>query len=66
MKKSEMKFYCSQCDQPLRCDIQFAGRQIQRPGCLQIIRIPNSPSGSGFTQIEPKAAHAWDTSAWGG
>ncbi|MBI4659875.1 MAG: hypothetical protein HY735_13625 [Verrucomicrobia bacterium] len=66
MKTHELKFYCSHCDQPLKCEVQFAGRQIQCPGCQQLIRIPNPPSGSGFTQVEPKAARPWDTREWGG
>jgi hypothetical protein len=51
MSTSEFKFYCSHCDQPLKCDTQFAGRQIQCPACQHLIRIPNPPAGSGFTHI---------------
>jgi hypothetical protein len=66
MKSHEFKFYCSHCDQPLKCDPQYAGRQIECPACQKLVRIPNPPSGSGFTQIEPDSARPWDTRAWGG
>jgi DNA-directed RNA polymerase subunit RPC12/RpoP len=58
---SEFKFYCSHCDQPLKCETRFAGRQIQCPGCQHLIRIPNPPAGSGFTQISPESGRTWDT-----
>jgi hypothetical protein len=58
---SEFKFYCSHCDQPLKCEVRFAGRQIQCPGCQVLIRIPNPPSGSGFTHISPESGRTWDT-----
>jgi RNase P subunit RPR2 len=58
---SEFKFYCSHCDQPLKCEVRFAGRQIQCPGCQHLIRIPNPPAGSGFTQISPESGRTWDT-----
>ena len=66
MKTHEFKFYCPHCDQPLKCEVQFAGRDIQCPDCREIVRIPNAPSGSGHTQVEPESARAWDTNAWGG
>ena len=43
MNTSEFKFYCSHCDQPLKCEPQFAGRQIECPACHVLIRIPNPP-----------------------
>ncbi len=58
---SEFKFYCSHCDQPLKCEVRFAGRQIQCPGCQVLIRIPTPPSGTGFTHISPESGRTWDT-----
>jgi hypothetical protein len=66
MKTHELKFYCPHCDQALKCGAEYAGRQIECPGCRRVIRIPNPPSGTGFTEIEPKALRDWDTHAWGG
>ena len=61
MSTSEFKFYCSLCDQPLKCDPCHAGRQIECPGCNHLIRIPSPPPGTGFTQVEPQSGHTWDT-----
>lgn len=58
---NEFKFYCSHCDQPLKCDPCYAGRQIQCPGCNHLIRIPSPPAGTGFTHVEPQSGHTWDT-----
>ena len=61
MSATEFKFYCSHCDQPLQCEAQFAGRQIQCPACKHLIRIPNPPAGMGFTQVSPESGRTWDT-----
>ena len=61
MSASDFKFYCSHCDQPLKCDPCYAGRQIQCPSCQHLIRIPNPPAGTGFTQVNPESGHTWDT-----
>ena len=61
MSMPEFKFYCSHCDQPLKCEAQFAGRQIQCPTCHHLIRIPNPPPGMGFTHVTPETGHTWDT-----
>ena len=61
MNANEFKFYCSHCDQPLKCEPQFAGRQIQCPGCQHLIRIPNPPAGTGFTHVQPESGRTWDT-----
>ena len=61
METSEFKFYCTHCDQPLKCETRFAGRQIQCPGCQVLIRIPNPPAGTGFTHISPESGRTWDT-----
>ncbi len=61
MSTSEFKFYCSHCDQPLKCDPCHAGRQIQCPGCQHLIRIPSPPAGTGFTHVEPQSGRTWDT-----
>ena len=58
---NEFKFYCSHCDQPLKCDPCHAGRQIQCPGCQHLIRIPSPPAGTGFTHVEPQSGRTWDT-----
>ena len=55
MNTNEFKFYCSHCDQPLKCEPQFAGRQIQCPACNHLIRIPNPPAGTGFTHVQPES-----------
>ena len=61
MNTNEFKFYCSHCDQPLKCEPQFAGRQIQCPACNHLIRIPNPPTGTGFTHVQPQSGSTWDT-----
>jgi hypothetical protein len=61
VETSEFKFFCSHCDQPLRCEVRFAGRQIQCPGCKHLIRIPNPPAGLGFTHVSPESGRTWDT-----
>jgi len=61
MSTPEFKFYCPHCDQPLKCDPCHAGRQIQCPNCNYLIRIPNPPPGTGFTQVEPQSGRTWDT-----
>ncbi len=61
MSTSEFKFYCQHCDQPLKCDPCYAGRQIQCPSCQHLIRIPRPPPGTGFTHVEPEVGHTWDT-----
>jgi len=61
MSSSEFKFYCSHCDQPLKCEARYAGRQIQCPGCNVLIRIPSPPAGTGFTHVEPEVGRTWDT-----
>jgi hypothetical protein len=58
---SEFKSNCTHCDQPLKCDPCHAGRKIQCPGCNQLIRIPNPPAGSGFTQVHRKSGQMWAT-----
>jgi hypothetical protein len=61
MNTNEFKFYCAHCDQPLKCEARFAGRQIQCPGCKHLIRIPDPPAGMGFTQVTPESGRTWDT-----
>ncbi len=61
METPEFKFYCSHCDQPLQCEVRFAGRQIQCPGCKHLIRIPNPQAGLGFTHVSPESGRTWDT-----
>ena len=58
---NQFKFSCPQCQQHLQCDEQFSGREIQCPGCHHLIRIPNPPAGTGFTQVEPEVGRTWDT-----
>jgi len=61
METADFKFFCSHCDQPLKCEVRFAGRQIQGPGCKHLIRIPNPPAGFGFTHVSPESGRTWDT-----
>jgi len=61
MSKLEFKFYCPHCDQPLKAETSYAGRQIQCPTCDHLIRIPNPPPGTGFTHVEPESGRTWDT-----
>lgn len=61
MSTSEFKFYCSYCDQLLKCDPCFADRQIQCPGCQHLIHIPAPPPGTGFTHVEPQSGQTWAT-----
>ena len=49
------------CDQPLKCETQFAGRQIQCPACQILIRIPDPPTGTGFTHVQPEQGQTWAT-----
>ncbi len=63
MGEAEFKFYCSHCEQPLKCEPRYAGRQIQCPACQVLINIPNPPAGTGFTQVYPESGHTWDTHA---
>ena len=58
MNTTEFKFNCPQCNQSLKCEAQFGGRQIL---CQHLIRIPNPPAGMGFTQVQPESGHTWDT-----
>ena len=55
MSVNEFKFYCNHCDQPLKCDPCYAGRQIECPSCQHLIRIPSPPAGSGFTVVQPES-----------
>lgn len=61
MHEPELKFHCSHCDQPLKCHPGYAGRQIQCPACQHLIRIPNPPSGMGYTRVQPESGRTWDT-----
>jgi hypothetical protein len=61
MNTNEFKFYCSHCDQPLKCEAQYGGRQIQCPACKHLIRIPNPPPGMAYTHVQPESGHTWDT-----
>jgi hypothetical protein len=56
---SEFKFECPLCKQHLACDAQFAGRQIQCPGCDKLIRIPSIPGQTAVYQ--PESGNTWAT-----
>jgi hypothetical protein len=56
---SEFKFSCPQCDQHLQCDTQFAGREIQCPGCNVLIRIPPVPGQTA--NFTPESGMTWAT-----
>ena len=56
---SEFKFNCPKCDQHLKCDEQFAGREIQCPNCDHLIRIP---AVAGQTaNYQPEVGQTWAT-----
>ena len=38
---SEFKFYCSNCDQHILCDTEWAGREINCPACQQTLMVPS-------------------------
>ncbi len=59
MKTNEFKFYCHLCDQPLRCDMRFAGHKIECPRCQQVIRIPNPPADAAHTEVSPESGRTW-------
>jgi len=56
---SDFKFSCPQCQQHLQCDEQFAGREIQCPGCHHLIRIPPVPGKTA--QYTPESGKTWAT-----
>jgi len=56
---SEFKFECPHCEQHLKCDEQFSGRQIQCPRCQHLIRVPAIP---GRTEnYDPQSGMTWAT-----
>ena len=60
MSANEFKFYCSHCDQPLKCDPCHAGRQIQCQTCQHLLPIPNPPPATGFPPVQPAPGAAGD------
>jgi hypothetical protein len=56
---SQYKFSCPQCQQHLQCDEQFAGREIQCPGCHHLIRIPPIPGRT--VEYNPESGKTWAT-----
>ena len=56
---NDFKFSCPQCQQHLQCDEQFAGREIQCPGCHHLIRIPPVPGKTA--QYAPVSGKTWAT-----
>jgi DNA-directed RNA polymerase subunit RPC12/RpoP len=56
---NQFKFSCPQCQQHLQCDEQFAGREIQCPGCNHLIRIPPVPGQTA--QYSPESGKTWAT-----
>jgi len=40
---SDFKFSCPHCQQHLKCDEQFSGREIQCPSCQVMMWIPPIP-----------------------
>jgi hypothetical protein len=56
---SELSFSCPQCEQHLRCDAQFSGREIQCPGCHHLIRIPPVPGQTA--SYSPESGKTWAT-----
>jgi DNA-directed RNA polymerase subunit RPC12/RpoP len=60
----DFKFHCSHCDQPLMCDEQLSGRQIQCPHCNILIRIPPVPGKDD--DYDPETGMTWGTFVGGG
>ena len=60
---SELKFNCPHCDQHLKCDDQFSGREIQCPGCNVLIRIPAAPGQTA--NYQPEVGQTWATHVGG-
>jgi DNA-directed RNA polymerase subunit RPC12/RpoP len=56
---SEFKFSCPKCGQHLQCDEQYAGREIQCPGCNVLMRIPPVPGKTA--QYNPESGKTWAT-----
>ena len=52
---SEFKFNCPHCDQHLKADGGFSGRQIQCPNCDHLIRIPPAPGQ--IADYKPESRH---------
>jgi hypothetical protein len=56
---SEFKFSCPHCQQHLKCEEQFSGREIQCPGCNHLIRIPSIPGRT--VEYKPESGKTWAT-----
>jgi hypothetical protein len=56
---SEFKFNCPHCDQHLKAEDQFSGRQIQCPNCDHLIRIPPAPGQTA--DYKPQSGMTWAT-----
>ena len=56
---SEFKFSCPRCQQHLKCEEQFSGRQIQCPSCNALIRVPPVPGKTA--QYTPESGKTWAT-----
>jgi hypothetical protein len=56
---NEFKFNCSHCEQHLKCDAQFVGREIQCPNCNHLIRIPAPPGQTA--NFQPEVGQTWAT-----
>jgi DNA-directed RNA polymerase subunit RPC12/RpoP len=56
---SEFKFNCPRCDQHLKCDEAFSGREIQCPTCNHLIRIPAIPGKTANYVAE--SGQTWNT-----
>src|SRR5436305_6068241 len=56
---SDFKFSCPHCQQHLKCDEQFSGREIQCPSCNKLMWIPPIP---GHTkQFVQESGKTWAT-----
>ena len=52
---AELTFDCPHCRQPITCDDQWAGQQIQCPACQGAIIVPAKPAGApGHNPLVPK------------
>jgi hypothetical protein len=56
---SDFKFSCPHCQQHLKCDEQFSGREIQCPACNKLMWIPPIPGRTA--QFVQESGKTWAT-----
>jgi hypothetical protein len=38
---SEFQFICPACHQPVIADVDLAGQEVECPGCVRLVKVPN-------------------------